>query len=134
LDETITLEKQYGTIAEFLTKVESAGNLFISYGNNTVPSSNYIQIEGGNKKIREFLDEILAGIPVTYSVKMRRISLVPGPLFQTIRGNVKDIDPVVPLSVQIYESLKPEHWKVLYQIQTEIFILKMFLLGDTIYM
>jgi len=107
LDETITLEKQYGTIAEFLTKVESAGNLFISYGNNTVPSSNYIQIEGGNKKIREFLDEILAGIPVTYSVKMRRISLVPGPLFQTLRGNVKDIEsgsPLIGANLRILEA------------------------------
>lgn len=97
LDKKIFLENQSGSIADILSGIERAGELSFTYG-SSVPSGKIMQIEGGTKTIREFLDEILAGIPVTYIGKSRKILIVPGPSTQSVRGCIRDLDSDRPLT------------------------------------
>ncbi len=96
LDSTISLKPQSATIAEFLTMIEKAGKLSFSYG-NIVPDEKTVSIEGGSKTIREYLDEILEGIPVKYVARGGKILIVPGPIHQTVRGRVIDVETGSPL-------------------------------------
>ncbi|MFC2116549.1 carboxypeptidase regulatory-like domain-containing protein [Bacteroidota bacterium] len=106
LGKNIYLDTQTGTIQHILSEIEIAGGFIFSYG-NIVPEDKNIHLKGGNRKVQEFLDEILAGVPVMYVEKPKKILIVLGPLHQSVRGIVKDLESGSPLTgatLQILET------------------------------
>lgn len=77
LNKPILLERQEGTVAEFLDDLNKIPDITISYSSSVVNLTRAIKLKGTEKKLSDYLQTILKGQRIKIAEQDQKISLLP---------------------------------------------------------